>query len=293
MKKTFYILTPPNHATGGIEALYQLCDSINKQGGNAYIFFIGGENISVPSEYTHYDAPSVYHLTEEDGVIVIPEIWANIAIQHNIRGYTRIIWWLNVDNVNSSFDFFADDDIIHCYQSEYARLFLSKNKAKKIAPLFDYLNEEYLNKKVTENKLDIVCYSIKGASFAESISSKINAEMIMLKDMSRDKVIDTLLKSKVFIDFGNHPGKDRIPRESAILMNCVVTNKSGSAKNDFDVQIPARYKIDDDSNAISIINDCVINYESRKSEFNDYRSTIISEKDEFFLQVKNIMNLNL
>lgn len=289
MGKTFYIITPSNYVTGGIEAEYQLCDSINKQGGNAYLLFVNGKNLSVPDEYSHYDAPSVYQIDNEDGVIVFPEVYANVALDESISGYTRIIWWLSVDNARSQFDFSSDNDIIHCYQSEYARMFLLENGAKRTAPLFDYLNDKYLCNEEIKDKSDMVCYSIKGAEFAESISSKINAKMVMLKDMSRDEVIDTLLRSKVFIDFGNHPGKDRIPREAAILMNCVITNKKGSAKNSIDVRIPDSYKIDCDSDAISVINECVKNYDSKKSDFDDYRSAIMSEKEEFFYQVKNLI----
>lgn len=290
MEKTFYIVTPSNYVTGGIEAEYQLCDSINKQGGNAYILFVGGKNLSIPEEYLHYDAPSVYQIDEEDGVIVFTEVFANNALHHSLKSYTRIVWWLSVDNARSSFDFSADEDIIHCYQSEYARMFLMKSGAKKTAPLFDYLNDKYLNNKTTESKLNMVCYSIKGAAFAESLAGKINAKMVMLKDMSRDEVIDTLLRSKVFIDFGNHPGKDRIPREAAILMNCVITNKEGSANNDFDVRIPNHYKIDHGSDAVSVINNCIDNYDSEQLEFEKYRSVIMSEKEEFFSQVKDIMS---
>lgn len=60
--------------------------------------------------------------------------------------------------------------------------------------------------------------------------------------MTTQQIIKILDESMVYIDFGNHPGKDRIPREAA-LRNCIVmTNKSGSAANDIDIPIPAEYK---------------------------------------------------
>jgi len=47
----------------------------------------------------------------------------------------------------------------------------------------------------------------------------------------------------MYIDFGTHPGKDRIPREAA-LRNCIVlTNRNGAADNNVDVPIPNEYKI--------------------------------------------------
>lgn len=44
-------------------------------------------------------------------------------------------------------------------------------------------------------------------------------------NMTRDEVIRELQRAKVYIDFGNHPGKDRIPREAAILGCCAIVGK--------------------------------------------------------------------
>lgn len=52
-------------------------------------------------------------------------------------------------------------------------------------------------------------------------------------------------KSKVYIDFGNHPGKDRIPREAAISGCIVITGKRGAAAFAEDVCIPETYKFDE------------------------------------------------
>ena len=51
--------------------------------------------------------------------------------------------------------------------------------------------------------------------------------------------------SKLYVDFGSHPGKDRMPREAATHGCCIITGRRGSAGNAFDVPIPARYKFRD------------------------------------------------
>ena len=59
------------------------------------------------------------------------------------------------------------------------------------------------------------------------IQSKIN--LIPLINFNKKEIINFLSKSKIYIDFGFHPGQDQMPREAAILKNCIITNKEGSA----------------------------------------------------------------
>ncbi|MCX7738527.1 MAG: hypothetical protein N2Z80_03840 [Hydrogenothermaceae bacterium] len=66
-------------------------------------------------------------------------------------------------------------------------------------------------------------------------------------------MIDILKKAKVYIDFGNHTGKDRIPREAAMLECCVITGRRGIAKYREDVPIPENYKIEDKVENIPLI----------------------------------------
>ena len=40
---------------------------------------------------------------------------------------------------------------------------------------------------------------------------------VPLIGMTTEEMRSCMSKSKVYIDFGNHPGKDRIPREAAIF----------------------------------------------------------------------------
>lgn len=63
--------------------------------------------------------------------------------------------------------------------------------------------------------------------------------------MTNEMVVETLQRVKFYIDFGNHPGKDRIPRGVAIWECCIITGKRGSAKYFEDVFISAEFKFDD------------------------------------------------
>lgn len=176
------------------------------------------------------------------------------------------------------------------------------NWFKELKPLYylsEYLNSHFLNNSFDMSiKEDCVAYNPKkGFPFTskiikQAIKMKKQIKFIPLINMSRKQVIENLEKCKVYIDFGNHPGKDRIPREAAILGCCVITNKRGSAAYFEDVPIPDEYKFDNqDKNIpqiIEMIRDCFTHYEDRYKDFDYYRSIIRKEPEEFVKDLSKI-----
>jgi len=161
--------------------------------------------------------------------------------------------------------------------------------------LSDYLNKDFLKIETDlSNKEDIVAFNPKkGFSFTKKIiSSAKDIKFVPLINMSREEVVKTLQKAKVYIDFGNHPGKDRIPREAAILGCCVITGKRGSAGFFEDAPIPNEYKLEDrEENILKIIDkikDCLENYEERYKDFDYYREVIKNEPQKFMEDLKKI-----
>ncbi|MBQ2559925.1 MAG: hypothetical protein II565_05000, partial [Fibrobacter sp.] len=117
-----------------------------------------------------------------------------------------------------------------------------------------------------------------------------------LQNMTTEQVKETLLHSKVYIDFGNHPGKDRFPREAAMCGCCVITGKRGSAKFFEDVPIDNEFKYDESAKTIPLIiskiRECLNNYETESSKFNGYREFIKGEYQTFQDDVKSIFISN-
>lgn len=182
-------------------------------------------------------------------------------------------------------------------QSYYAMQHLESNNIpkNKIFYLSDYLNESFLKIQTDLiKKENIVAYNPKkGFTFTKKIiKNTTNIKFVPLINMTRQQVIETLQRAKVYIDFGNHPGKDRIPREAAILGCCVITGKRGSAKYFEDVSIPEEYKFDDiEENIPKIINkitDCLENFEKRYICFNYYREVIKNEPQKFLEDLKKV-----
>lgn len=62
--------------------------------------------------------------------------------------------------------------------------------------------------------------------------------------MRPEQVMKTMDESMMYIDFGNHPGKDRIPREAALRDCIILTSTNGSAHNELDVPIASEFKFD-------------------------------------------------
>ena len=161
--------------------------------------------------------------------------------------------------------------------------------------LSEYVNESFFETKTDLSKKEnIVVYNPnKGFVFTRKIiSTAKDVKFVALVNMSRKEVIQTLQKAKVYIDFGNHPGKDRIPREAAILGCCVITGKRGSAAFFEDVPIPDEYKFDDKEEnipkIIDRIKDCFDNFDERYKDFEYYREFIKKEPSKFIDDLRKI-----
>ncbi|MBP8959039.1 MAG: hypothetical protein KBG40_01250 [Bacteroidales bacterium] len=186
---------------------------------------------------------------------------------------------------------------IHLVQSFYAlNNIVDKGIPKnKIFFLSDYLNKQFLEVETDmSQKQNVVIYNPnKGYEFTKKIINQAkDIKFVPILNMTRQQVIENLQKAKVYIDFGNHPGKDRIPREAAILGCCVITSKSGSAAFYEDVPIPEEYKFDDKEENISkIVNkikECFENFDKRYKDFCYYREIIKQEPQKFIEDLNNI-----
>ena len=96
----------------------------------------------------------------------------------------------------------------------------------------------------TENKENFVCYNPRKSSLfmKQIIMSNTDIKFVPLINYGINELIEILLKSKIYVDFGFHPGVDHLPREAAILKNCINTNKEGSANYQDAVSINENFK---------------------------------------------------
>lgn len=322
-----YVACPANTATGGPELLHQLAYELNHLGFNTYMYYYNRvENKNpVHEAYVSYNNAFVDTIeNNKNNIIIVPEVRTDLLYQYN--KIQKVIWWLSVDNYfsflnsNSKFKkvikyilyylniypkakiyrFGKKEKIIHFVQSEYAKQMLKRKGIDNIFYLSDYLNSLFIECQtinIHNKKENIVVYNPKkGIQFTKSIiRAAKHIKFIPIENMTRTEVADLLSKAKVYIDFGNHPGKDRIPRETAISGCCVITGKDGSAKFYEDVPIESEFKFDAKIQNIPLIikkiEDCFENYEVESKKFQNYREIIKKERPKFIEDIKNIFQV--
>ena len=284
------ILNEPNYRAGGIESIYQLCHTINESGGEGYIYFINRHSNPVPDEYKKYNIRILDEIIDEPGYLyIIPEAWTGRLDE--ISKAKKAIWWLSVDNNYDKFQSFGNDDIIHFYQSEYAKNFLIKNGTKNVYPIHDYIEGVEYDGTV---KYRVVCYNpVKGREAAEYVIRKCpDITFIPLVNMTKEQITDALKRSMIYIDFGHHPGRDRIPREAALLHNIILTSRIGSAEFYEDIPILDIYKYPSLSSTIKEdITHYLDNYYEKINDFEFYRTQIQNQKLVMREEVDNILGI--
>lgn len=183
----------------------------------------------------------------------------------------------------------------HLHQSEFARQFLEANGLGPTAPLGDYINDDYLDliaNPPTVPRENLIAFNpLKGADKTRAIVAELAAQGIdaiptPIRGYTRAQVRDLLSRAKLYIDFGNHPGKDRIPREAAAMGACVIVNRRGSAGNAIDVPLPDDYKVDDEADGFAAeaarkIRAVLDDFPSHRHKFDAYRQRIAGEHNEF------------
>jgi hypothetical protein len=154
----------------------------------------------------------------------------------------------------------------------------------------DFLTDKYLDK--IDHKQNIILYNpTKGWKITEQLMTRYPQwKFLPLKGLNRDQLSEKLYNAKLYIDFGHHPGRDRMPREAAMHGCCLITGKLGSAGNDVDLPIPAQYKFD--SNAPGFIEDFGVlaqdvmnNFPKHYATFDTYRKWLQDEPRIFKQQI--------
>ena len=108
--------------------------------------------------------------------------------------------------------------------------------------------------------------------------------------MPQEAVHDALLQSQIFIDFGHHPGKDRVPREAALSGNIVFLHERGAAAFYLDHPLDRFFLFTsaDISNGslYNRVKEALADPDAHFAAQSIYHSRIFIEREEFLNQVK-------
>lgn len=258
---TYYILCPGEIKSGGPELAHQLCHSLLQMGQEAYMYYTrSGQleplDVDASAKYYKYDTKHVKNFTDinKNAIFIVPEALTTWIPW--LPAGRKTIWWMSVDNyiVNTgetNLKWIEQNVDYHLVQSYYAKDYLLERTSiseENILYLSDYIGEEY-GKFILpgQYRRNIALYN--PAKGYEEICPLINAtpwlNWIPLSGLNEEEMIVRMQAAKVYVDFGHHPGKDRIPREAASCGCCVITNKKGSAAFFDDVPIQEEYKFED------------------------------------------------
>jgi len=244
-----------------------------------------------------------------DSVVVVPETGTLQLLEW--RHATRAMWWLSVEHFlmrseamrqsqqaeRSPLDFVFDPrfGVVHLAQSEYARQWVAARGGDSLM-LTDYVRDEIVDRARALRggaKDDIVAYNPKkGLEFTRQLmaASPPHIHWVAIENMSPAEVAQLLGRAKVYVDFGPHPGRDRIPREAALCGCVVITNTQGSAGNAVDVPLPEGYKFDE-RHPLTVplvmqrIQQAIADHGALSAAFAPYRQWIEDQRRAFFDEV--------
>jgi len=313
--------------TAGPEAIHQLVADLNRLGQPAaVVYFPFDTDFSTVPAYQKYQAPISRYIDELGSLIIFPEIVTTYAFK--VRNAKAAIWWMSVNNFTCErygrvwrdklryFKYFLKGlrplrgihslkKFIHFAQSHYALEFLRKNgiTGQLLSdPIPVYTSDKYLEevtyKYPVAKRENIILYNPhKGALITKSLMQKYPAWTFKpLQGYNREQLAEIFLSSKIYIDFGHHPGKDRLPREAAIHGCCVITGKNGSAQNSIDVNIPQECKFNErapdfEESFGKLVEDIFNNFNNYFLRFGSYRATIALEQKEFDRQIMQAFDI--
>lgn len=185
-----------------------------------------------------------------------------------------------------------DSEVFHLYNCEYEKQFLLEKGVTedKMLYLCGPLREEYFEK-INLQKENIILYNpSKGKKFTKKIIKSLEKNMeevriIPIMNMNPNQIKEIMERSKVYIDLGEFPGPERIPREAVICGCNILTSKLGAAANNIDVPIPDCYKFETKNRNVLRITKKIYSmldeYESDYMDFDRYRNKVREQLDLF------------
>lgn len=309
-----YVLCPANAETGGPESLHQLASQILSLGVETYMFYcvkfgeVAQKN-PVERAFKKYHLPYVWSFEDAPhNILITSEVTTDIGAAY-AKKCRRVTWWLSVNNYLENilnlikvhmmnplaepvpkFFYFdkADKNIEHWAQSEYVRQFLRLNGVTNAATVETHMSQIFLTNAAQIDlaaKKNFVAYNPrKGFDVTRKlIESAPDIDWRPIEKMTPAQVQKLLAEAKVYIDFGNFPGRERLPREATLSGCVVITGKHGAAGNDVDINIPAEFKFDDSEPQLVIekIRDVLENFEENLDKQKAFREKEMSAQKRF------------
>lgn len=264
------------------------------------------------AEYARYKVKLARDIPDEAGnVIVLPETAAPLAA--SFKHAKVLIWWLSVDyafgclSPNGNFckkpetgeltpfnlNYLRRPNVYHAAQSRYAEGFAKALGLNTIGMLSDYTVDltEYADPLPMSERPKLVAFNARAdkviadlPAIGEEIA-KLDPEIrcIAIQGMPREEVAAIFAAARVYVDLGNFPGKDRMPREAA-RMGCAVAVAPAGAGLEATHNLAAWY---DHTKARALLIEKICSYVAEpppQVAITDERATFNTEVADVFAQ---------
>jgi len=278
------VVCPANAVTGGPEAMHQLVHTANHvERGSAAILYWPFAPHTTPQPYQHYVCPKILRdQVPEDALVVFPEIWPEMASTFKNR---CALWWLSVGNFGTHGQRNLDKISLHLCQSEYAWDHV-RDKGKRMM-LTDWVSVQPV---LRERQPQVVVNPAKDAGLLRPFVQSGRFQVAELGGMDSLGVSEVLHASKVYVDFGRHPGRDRLPREAALAGCLVMSTYIGSATYWEDMPLSNWYKFETLDEVIGKVAE-LMDRESPSASQLVYQGWVAKNRSVFEREVKELLDV--
>lgn len=264
-----YVAVPQGVTTGGPEALHQLVHALRSMGVDAALWPVGRTRGNLPSpEYARYECPTAedWPLSRHHTAVVPETSPRELLLAPLSKKWT---WWLSVDNsshprveqmnANDPPPWLPDQAPYRhrgglrsqfqarlsqlsasaggfMFQSAYARDFGSRHLSRGGFLVTDYLRDcRYPEWRAPA--IESIAYNrSKGQRVIDLLRPHLpTTEFTPISDMPHGQVLSTLSANSMYLEVGNLPGRDRLPREAA-RVGCpivILARGAGAYEEDF------------------------------------------------------------
>lgn len=288
--KTKIVILCPWCASGGPEALHQLCQISNELGHDASILYDNAPHADIVTFFgdTYPLAKRTLHAEDDPHTIVIvPETYrldtGNAAL---FPTSTIVVWFLSLDlGLPQLSHFLQYPNIYFAFQSNYAMHAVGSLCRNKSFMLTDFIRPINFPPCIKEN---IVVYHARKDHATPYICIQNNIKCVPIHNTTAEESQRLMHGAKIYCDLGSHPGKDRMPREASLQGCVVITGTRGSASNDTDV--PLKSKSDDVDEIVTLIKRALSNYDLEFASQAPYRAWIYGERARFTTEIANLIS---
>lgn len=290
--------------SGGAESLHNLVLQLRGIGLRADLVYFPGVGVDEAKASNYFVDYGLLPTALDDSgetIIIFPETLCMEALK--LKHAQAAIWWLSVDNfLRIKHGNFWDKwryfksvmrrerpfgglsalrRLRHFSKCRYDEIFLGMHGIhfeRITGPIsYRYIEASKCLDVWLRQKKDLILYS---PETPKSIITLVKNELpkvalVEMKGYPSNEMINLYRQAKVFMDFGNHPGQERMPREAALLGCFVITGSRGSASNEEDVPLPSGFKLDESRPAFPagltrVLAYCLTKAESSAELFQSY-----------------------